>query len=656
MNRKLLESGWWWALLALDMLFASARMPVGGAGWAGSGIAGAAEPATASLLADSLLEPGRLSEIRLELAPRDWAALRRQFPNAGVFVAGGSRESSYTYFPADLWIDGVKIERVGVRKKGSFGSNDAERPSLKIKFDEYVEQQPVRGLSRLTLNNNKQDRSLVAQVLTYQLFRDAGIAAPRCNWARVTVNGTPLGIYANVESIQPPFLKRHFESSKGNLYEGQFADFHPRALENFEVETNKSKNDLADLRRVTELLSRPGAVSLEELEQSIDLDQFLRYWAVEGIVGWWDGYSSNQNNFYLYFDPRDGKGRFIPWGADGTFSTGGPFGAGGPGAGGPFGGFGPPAVSAQSILANRLYHAPGIPRRHRETMRRLLEEVWDEPAMLERIDEAERLLSSHLHESQADAPQAMTGVRQFVRTRKQRLLQELARGTAFVPPRPRDPPHTVPVGELSGCLDTLWDDAAGPSATGGVAEIAMVLNGESVEFEQVTATARVSPFPNFGGFGGVGGGVGGGFGGGAFGGGRFGGGGGAAEAPVTVTLSCSRPTQPPLTITLMIERAQFQASDTPIEVRGALSEGAVAAGRGARGGPVGRGGLGGPGGFGGGPFGGAGAPGGADRSLSGMLRWTRAGTGPGDRVTGEFQLEIVESRGNLFGGPRPGAR
>ena len=91
------------------------------------------------------------------------------------------------------------------------------------------------GLERLTLNNNIQDPSLVKQYLSYKLFRKAGLPAPRCNFARVHVNGQYLGVYTNVESIRKPFLKRAFNDSDGDLYEGMINDFREGMYETFEV-------------------------------------------------------------------------------------------------------------------------------------------------------------------------------------------------------------------------------------------------------------------------------------------------------------------------------------------------------------------------------------------------------------------------------------
>ena len=38
----------------------------------------------------------------------------------------------------------------------------------------------------------------------------AGVVAPRCNFATVTVNGQLIGLYVHVESIKKQFVGRHF--------------------------------------------------------------------------------------------------------------------------------------------------------------------------------------------------------------------------------------------------------------------------------------------------------------------------------------------------------------------------------------------------------------------------------------------------------------
>ncbi|MDP1563657.1 MAG: CotH kinase family protein, partial [Pirellulaceae bacterium] len=305
----------------------------------------------------------QLHEIRIELSDSDWKELKAQQPNPAGFTGGDPSESNYTYFQGTIWINGQETKNVGIRKKGFFGSNDATRPSLKVKFDEYEQQAPIPGVDLLTLNNNKQDQALVSQLLAYQVFRNAGIRAPRSNFARVTVNGKYLGVYSNVESIKKPFLTREFGESKGALYEGTLSDFHPIGHKSIEAK-NKAAEDRGKLEALSALLAAPGDLPLDKLDSMIDLDYFIRYWTVENLIGFWDGYSANQNNYYLYFDSKSGKGRFIPWGADWVFTKSGPFAM-----------FNtpPPVVNAQSILANRLYRTTGIPARYQQTLSEVLD-------------------------------------------------------------------------------------------------------------------------------------------------------------------------------------------------------------------------------------------------------------------------------------------
>ena len=96
------------------------------------------------------------------------------------------------YFPATVSIDGERLDGVGVRKKGLIGSMSTERPSLKVKFSEYDDDQRYAGLERLTLNNCR--LLLIKQCLGYRLFAAAGVPAPRCGFAHVVVNGEDLGV------------------------------------------------------------------------------------------------------------------------------------------------------------------------------------------------------------------------------------------------------------------------------------------------------------------------------------------------------------------------------------------------------------------------------------------------------------------------------
>ena len=171
---------------------------------------------TFSKSADSnqgLFNPNKLVFIVIQMAPADWE-----------FVS--TDERSYSWKKAtSVTVNGTVLKNVGIRKKGWVGSVNSEKPAFKLKFDKYVEEQLAFGMERMTLNNNVSDPSFIKQYLTYGLFSKAGMSAPRCNFARVRVNGEDLGLYTNVEPIKKPFLLQHFTSNKGDLYEGTMSDF-----------------------------------------------------------------------------------------------------------------------------------------------------------------------------------------------------------------------------------------------------------------------------------------------------------------------------------------------------------------------------------------------------------------------------------------------
>ena len=214
--------------------------------------------AARELNAEDLFDSTQLLEIEIDIPEDDWNKLRKQTRGSGgrggfEAIFSNTTTSPFTYFKGDIKINGTKVPSVGIRKKGFIGSLDETRPSLKIKFSEYVKQQPVAGLDRLTLNNNKQDTALVSQLLSYKVFNTAGVKAPRCSLARVTVNGNYLGIYSNVEPYKKPFLKARFGDDTGKLYEGTIADFYPKSLEKIEAKSDGRAFEDADVVRLADL-------------------------------------------------------------------------------------------------------------------------------------------------------------------------------------------------------------------------------------------------------------------------------------------------------------------------------------------------------------------------------------------------------------------
>lgn len=334
-----------------------------------------------------LYAPGRVLEVSVTMDANEF----RQLQAEGRTLASTAREClqdyDYSEFTARISIDGESMDDVVIRKKGYMGSLSPSVPSLKLDFDDLWEGRTYQNSTRLTLNNNRQDPSNARQCLAYDQFREAGIAAPRCNFARVSVNGEELGVFTNVEPIKKPFLARTFGDDEGNLYEAQTADFGVWLSQRFEKKTNEKEGDRSDLQAVTDALALPDEQLMNVLPQLVDVDQFVRFWAVETLLGAWDSASGNANNFYLYRAPDDGRFRFLPWGADTAFRGEHPL---KPGTG---------VLYRNFSLADRLFELPDYRAQYEEELAGLLETQWSEADLLQQLERIRQLTGT----TEADA-------------------------------------------------------------------------------------------------------------------------------------------------------------------------------------------------------------------------------------------------------------
>jgi hypothetical protein len=427
-------------------------------------------------LTELLFDPDRVLQVSITMAPADWDALRFQardvYATLGPTCMTGPPPNPYTEFPASISVDGEALSLVSVRKKGFYGSSDQFKPSLKVDLGEYVGGQTISGTDRFTFNNARQDPALVKQCLGYALFAAAGVPASRCNFANVTVNGQDLGVYVNVEDIKEPMLARHFTDITGNLYEGALSDFRPQFVNTFEKKTNEADPSRADLDAIVAALALPDEQLLAALEPLVDLDAFYTYWAVEGLIGHWDGYQSNRNNFWIYFDPANGgRLRFLPWGADALFENGNPF-VGQTGQA--------PVVSPRALLARRLYLHPTTRPLFLARVQLLLDTIWNEAALQAEIDRMQALLAPY----SGDIDGFLAPVRSWI-TNRRAFVQTQIGGGGVAWTAPLDPPACLAlVGTTSGTFSTTY------GASSGAGSMVLTLNGSPVTFG--SASSQVS--------------------------------------------------------------------------------------------------------------------------------------------------------------------
>ena len=386
------------------------------------------------LTLDDIFPTDRVLDIQITVADKDWDTIRYQSRDFFSALHESRKvappEAPYTYVDASMTIDGVVFPNVGVRKKGFLGSLSTTRPSLKVKLNHTDKDAGIGGLTNLTLNNNQQDISLMSQFMGYTLFNAADSPAPRCAYAKVTVNGVNLGVYSHVETVRKSFLRRAFGTDDGTLYEGPYVDFYEGWLGSFEHKTGDDAPGREKIQQLIEVLKGDGKNIEEAIGGLVDLDTFYTFWAIEGLLGFWDGYSGNNNNFFIYLNPDTDKFHFLPWGADSLFSKHSKLQHHNK-AGAPI------SVKTQGLLAHKLYQQKSGRERYAKTMMGILENHWNEAKLLAEVDRIDAMVKPHVVDAQRffgyedegkaySRTQALEETRKFIRERRSDITKEIA--------------------------------------------------------------------------------------------------------------------------------------------------------------------------------------------------------------------------------------
>lgn len=388
------------------------------------------------LTLDDIFPTDRVLDVQITVAAEDWDTIRYQTRDFFSALHESRKisppEAPYTYVDASVTIDGVAFPNVGLRKKGFLGSLSTTRPSLKIKLNHTDKDAGIEGLTNLTLNNNQQDIGLMSQFMGYALFNAAGSPAPRCAYAKVTVNGMNLGVYSHVETVRKSFLRRAFGTDDGTLYEGPYVDFYEGWLGSFEHKTGDDAPGREKIQQLIKVLESDGKNIEGAIGELVDLDTFYTFWAIEGLLGFWDGYSGNNNNFFIYLNPTTDKFHFLPWGADSLFSKHSKLRHHNK-AGAPI------SVKTQGVLTHKLYQQKSSRERYAKTMMGILENHWNEAELLAEIDRINAMVQPHLVDAQRffghknegktySRTMALQETQRFIRQRRADITEEIADG------------------------------------------------------------------------------------------------------------------------------------------------------------------------------------------------------------------------------------
>lgn len=241
-----------------------------------------------------------------------------------------------SYLLADITVNGVVYDSVGVRYKGNSSFVEADNsgnPKLPFNIDvEFIhDDQNVMGYEKLKLSNSIFDPTFVRETIGY-LSSGFYLPTPETGYMNVSIYGEDLGLYVNAESINKQFLRKHFGNDEGTFFkcEPQFQygeDYlawpdlvwHGVDSNAFEYQKGyelKSEHGWSDLIELISTLN----YDIENIEQILNVDRALWYFASSVVIPDLDSYIFPflPHNYYLY---QNASGQFevIPWDKDQSF-------------------------------------------------------------------------------------------------------------------------------------------------------------------------------------------------------------------------------------------------------------------------------------------------------------------------------------------------
>jgi spore coat protein CotH len=322
---------------------------------------------------------------------------------------GSGFGAEFPWAKGEFTADGKTFPNVGLRYKGNasyMASARSLKRNLKISLDHYDEEERFHGLKSINLNAGAMDPTKAREVLSFAVFRAAGVPAPRTAFAQVTLtvpgkyDKELLGLYTVVEQVDKTFLKEHFKNAKGLLMKPErvraleyLGDDWDRYKDRYQPKHEASKEEAKRVIDFVKLVNQADdATFRKEIASYLDVDEFLRYLAVNALLVNLDSFLGMGHNYYIYLNPDTNKFVFIPWDMDLSM------------AGFPMGG---PAErqmdlslmhphSGENKLIDRLLAMKDVSERYQKILRELSATAFTRERLLKDLEAVEKVIEGPL--------------------------------------------------------------------------------------------------------------------------------------------------------------------------------------------------------------------------------------------------------------------
>lgn len=249
------------------------------------------------------------------------------------------------------------IGYTGIKTKGSYTLEHSvtegigsDRFSFTINFGKFIKKkdygakQNFYGVSKISFNNFFFDKSMMKEYFALKLMSEMGVPTPQYGIAKVYINGEYYGVYAMIEALDSSILEQYWDVEDDEVSSYLVKPEETSLLE-FQIEADESLlwekdedtyQDVKDmLPTVKEWLKKLNQLNegkdfddkeldvnseayVELLNQIMDVDEVVKYFAVHSFLCQMDNYFDGMKNYGLYVG-ADGRSLIIPWDYDLSF-------------------------------------------------------------------------------------------------------------------------------------------------------------------------------------------------------------------------------------------------------------------------------------------------------------------------------------------------
>jgi spore coat protein H len=248
----------------------------------------------------------------------------------------GAMGINFSWVHADLEIQGQRFAEAAVRLKGNgtfLQSRGALKRSFKVNLARGFGGKKPGRISKLNFHSNVTDASWMNEVLSYRMYRDAGVPAPRTSYARVYLtvpgkyDGTYVGLYSLVENVDNNFAIDRFGTKKGALFKPvahhlfeDIGDDWKEYRQAYDPKTPLSNEETGRVMAFCKLVSHASDDEFAaKLDSFLDIEEFSRFMAVTVWLSTMDSILAMDQNFVVYLHPKTRCFQFIPWDLDHSF-------------------------------------------------------------------------------------------------------------------------------------------------------------------------------------------------------------------------------------------------------------------------------------------------------------------------------------------------